>query len=102
MEQKINKALADGNKLRLEDLIDDTNMPGPNETVQEQIKFICNNTGKNNFAMKLEDLKQFIGGNMINLNWLIHYILTKRIQTANLFPIYIELLKQLSMKESIP
>ena len=81
MEAKIQKAISENNKMRIEDLLDDPSMPGPNETIQEQIKFICNNTGKNNFAQKLEDLKQLIGFNIINLNWLIHYILTKRIQS---------------------
>lgn len=52
--------------------------------------------------MKLEDLKQLVSYNLINLNWLIYYILTRRIQAVNLFPIYIELLKQCGMRESIP
>ena len=57
MDAKIQKALSDGSKMRIEDLLEDPSMAGPNETVQEQIKFICNNTGKNNFALKLDELK---------------------------------------------
>ena len=57
---KIQKALQENAKVRLEDLIEDSNMAGPPPEAQEQIKFICNNTGKNNFAAKLEELKALI------------------------------------------
>jgi len=52
----------------------------PTQDDQETIKFICNNTGKNNFEPKLEDLKQVVvRSNDTNLKWFINYILTKRI-----------------------
>jgi hypothetical protein len=35
-------------------------MAGLPTAAQEQIKFICNNTGKNNFQTKLEELKALI------------------------------------------
>jgi hypothetical protein len=35
-------------------------MAGPPAEGQEQIKFICNNTGKNNLPQKLVELQQLI------------------------------------------
>ena len=105
LDSKIQKAIQENFKVRLEDLIEDSSMPGPPPEAQEQIKFICNNTGKNNFATKLEELKALINNqnSSLNLNWFIQYILTKRIsqQTTNLHPIYIDMIKQLNPKESI-
>lgn len=49
LEQKIQMAINEKKKVKLEDLIEDSNMDGPPSEIQEKIKFICNNTGKNNF-----------------------------------------------------
>lgn len=54
------KAISENAKVRLEEVIEDPNISLPKEDIQEQIKFICNNTGKNNFTQKLEELKTAI------------------------------------------
>jgi len=54
------KAIQENAKIRLEDILEDTNMTTPTPEIQESIKFICNNTGKNNFTQKLEELKTSI------------------------------------------
>lgn len=46
--------------MRLEDLIEDPMLQLPSQDAQEQIKFICNNTGKSNFKQKTEDLRMQI------------------------------------------
>jgi len=100
----LHKAIQENAKIKLEDLIEDNNLPGPNPDQQEQIKFICNNTGKNNFNQKLEELKALVNTNpQVNLTWVIHFILTRRIsQNQNINNIYIELIKQLNPQEAIP
>lgn len=60
IEQKLQRALQENAKVKLEDVVEDSNLPGPNQEDQEAIKFICNSTGKNNFSEKLEDLKKKI------------------------------------------
>jgi len=35
--------------VKLEDVIEESNMPGPPGDLQEKMKLICNNTGKANF-----------------------------------------------------
>jgi hypothetical protein len=42
------KAHSEGVKVKLEDVIEDSNLPGSN--ISEDIKMFCNTTGKNNFA----------------------------------------------------
>lgn len=73
LDAKIQRAISENFKVRLEDLIEDSNMPGPPPEAQEQIKFICNNTGKNNFPTKVEELKVLINNQNAqpNLNWFI-------------------------------
>ena len=90
-------------KVRLEDIVEDGNLPSPSAEVQENIKFICNNTGKNNFPQKLEELKALIAQNpQANLNWFLHYILTKRLSSGiNLQSYYIDFIKQIGHKDSI-
>ena len=64
----------------MEDLLDSPALVGPSIEIQEKIKFICNNTGKNNLNQKLEELKGYIGtADHSNLNWFINFVLTKRI-----------------------
>lgn len=75
----------------------------PTQDDQETIKFICNNTGKNNFEPKLEDLKQVVKPSETNLKWFINYILTKRIsvQYQKQQHIYIDLVRQLGVPDSV-
>lgn len=110
IDSKLEKALSESVKIRLEDLLEDLSLPTPSDNCQEQIKFICNNTGKSNFKAKLEELKEQVLNKcakdedpFCNLNWFIHYLLTKRIsgQNQNLQHLYVEQIKQLGIKESI-
>ena len=85
--------------------------------MEDQIRIICNNTGKTNFKQKMEDLKKFVikrqpkmgedGKEIIDeksakaddhLRWFIHYILTKRLgaQSASLQNIYVEMIRELN------
>jgi hypothetical protein len=50
IEQKILKARQENAKVKLEDVIEDNSMPSPSNDVQEEIKFICNNLGRNTFT----------------------------------------------------
>lgn len=116
IKDKIQIAINNNTKIRLEDLLDDTTIKLDNEYVEDQMRIICNNTGKSNFKEKVEDLKKFVvqkapqvdkDGNEIidkksanakdNLKWFIHYILTKRLgqQSVSLQSIYIEMIRQL-------
>ncbi len=83
IDKKISEAKIQKTKIRLEDLIEDHLLQLPNQESQEHIKFICNNTGKSNLKQKMEELKSLIQGPSaeLNLNWFLHYILTKRIST---------------------
>lgn len=49
MRDKIQKAIDDGSKIRFEDLLEDDTIHLDNEYVEDQIRIICNNTGKSNF-----------------------------------------------------
>lgn len=95
LDQKINDAKHNKTKVRFEDMIEDNQQDLPTQDDQETIKFICNNTGKNNFEPKLEDLKQVVRPSEVNLKWFINYILTKRIsvQYQKQQHIYIDLVR---------
>jgi hypothetical protein len=47
--------------VKLEDILEDVNMPGSN--LSEDIKMFCNTTGKSNFSAKIEELKTLINQN---------------------------------------
>lgn len=98
IKDKIQTAINNNTKIRFEDLLDDTTIKLDSEYVEDQMRIICNNTGKSNFKDKVEDLKKFVvqkppqidkDGNEVidkksanakdNLKWFIHYILTKRL-----------------------
>lgn len=102
IDKRINDTKTQKSKLRLEDLIEDPLLQLPSQDSQEQIKFICNNTGKSNFKQKTEDLKQQIQGPQADvcLTWFLHYILTKRISTQfmTLHHIFIDLIRQLGFR----
>lgn len=67
----------------------------PPTEVHEEMKIITNTIGRNNFTQKIDQLKGLLVKNpQVNLNWLIHFVLIRKIQTANLFPIYIDMIKQ--------
>lgn len=56
---------------------------------------ICNNIGKMNFAQKLEEIKTLIAKDQtLNLMWLSHYILIRRI-SSNLQQLFMSIIKQL-------
>lgn len=102
IEEKLQRAISENVKVKLEDIIEDSLMAGPSQETQEDFKFICNNTGKNNFAQKLEQLKGHINQNpAVNLNWFIHFILTKRLGSLNLISLYIDMIKQIGQRDSI-
>jgi hypothetical protein len=68
-------------KVRLEDIIEDSNMPGSN--LVEELRLLCNQTGKGNFPSKLEELKGIINRNpTVNLPYMINYFITKRLPQA--------------------
>lgn len=54
---------------------------------------ICNNIGKMNFAQKLEEIKTLIAKDQtLNLMWLSHYILIRRI-SSNLQQLFMSIIK---------
>ena len=98
LNEKVKQAIEGVSKLRLDDLLEDTSINVNNEYVEDQMRIICNNTGKSNFKQKIEELKKFVikkakqvdadGKEIIdeksqnaeeNLKWFIQYILTKRL-----------------------
>ena len=114
-------------RLRFEDLIEDKALTQPSQDAIDSIKLKCNNTGKNNFKQKLEELKELVtvkpqsassrnksandeqteeqkAEANTNLNWFINYILTKRIsgQNQTLHGIYIDLIRMLGQKDCVP
>ena len=128
IDQKIEDAKQNKQqRLRFEDLIEDNTLAQPSQEAIDSIKLKCNNTGKNNFKQKLEELKELVTikalsssarNNVrkeeeqteeqkaeitINLNWFINYILTKRIsgQNQTLHHIYISLIRELGQKECV-
>lgn len=121
IDEKIKRAHELGSKVRLDDLLDDETIKVENEYVEDQIRIICNNTGKGNFKQKIEDLKKFVikkppkvgddGKEIVDeksaraedhLRWLIHYILSKRLgaQSVALQSIYVEMIRELN--QAIP
>ena len=89
------KAVNESNKLRLEELIEDKTLEQPEQEIQSKIIQICNNIGKANFPIKLEELKVILAKDQqVNLRWLCHYILTRRI-SSNLQTLFINILKAL-------
>jgi hypothetical protein len=115
--EKIRNAKDTGGKVRLEELLDDSSIKVESEYIEDQIRIICNNTGRGNFERKMEDLKKFVIKNPAqydeegkevadetsakaddHLRWFIHYILTKRLsaQSLALQNIYIEMIRELN------
>jgi len=58
--EKLRRAIEAGTKVRIEDLLEDSSIKVQDEYVEDQIRIICNNTGKSNFKQKVEDLKKFV------------------------------------------
>lgn len=57
-------------------------MPGPNPEHCEELKVTLNMTGKNNVNKNVEKIKAIISDNVqVNMNWFIHFILTKRLSS---------------------
>lgn len=46
---KIKKAIENGTKVRLDEILDDPSIKVENEDVEDNIRKICNNTGRGNF-----------------------------------------------------
>ena len=49
ISEKISAAIERGGKIRLEDLLEDSSINVDNEDIEDQMRIICNNTGKSNF-----------------------------------------------------
>ena len=49
ISDKIKSHIEAGTKVRLDDLLEDETINVDNEHVEDQIRIICNNTGKGNF-----------------------------------------------------
>ena len=117
IDEKIKNAKEQGTKARLDELLDDETIKVENEYVEDQIRSICNHTGRGNFKQKIEDLKKFVikkppkmgedGREVVDeksakagdhLRWFIHYILTKRLgaQSVALQNIYVEMIRELN------
>jgi hypothetical protein len=60
IKEKFQTAIDNSSKLRLDDLMEDNTINLDDEFVEDQIRIICNNTGKSNFKQKIEDLKKFV------------------------------------------
>jgi hypothetical protein len=58
--EKLRRAVENETKVRLEELLEDSSIQIQDEYVEDQIRIICNNTGKSNFKQKVEDLKKFV------------------------------------------
>jgi hypothetical protein len=116
ISDKLKTAIENSTKVRLEDLFEDKTITVGNEWVEDSMRIICNNTGKGNFKVKIEDLKKFVikkapevGEDGVakvdeksenaeeNLRWFIHYVLTKRLGTQSqaLQGIYIDMIREL-------
>lgn len=102
--------------MRLDDIIDDESIRVQTDTI-EDIRIILNNTGKQNFRQKMEELKRFVIAKKINddspfeakiqkaennLKWLLQYILSKRLgsQATALLHIYVDMIRDLDI--SVP
>ncbi len=114
ISERIAKAKKDSAKLRLEDVLENYDIvkaTDPNGDTQEKIKFICNNTGKDNFEAKMKELKVIMFKEVdnkkklvhANLQWFVHYILIRRIDTSTqkLQPIFIQLINGLQVKKAL-
>lgn len=116
IKDKIQEATSNNLKLRLDDLLEDSSIKIDDEYIEDQIRIICNNTGKSNFKQKIEDLKKYVVQKVQvqetgvevsvdkksqnaheNLKWFIQYILTKRLgtQSQSLQGIYVEMIREL-------
>lgn len=99
-------------RVRLDDLIDDETIRADSDTV-EDIRIICNNTGKANLRQKIDELKKFVVASKLtdklsnderheraqgNLRWLLQYILSKRLgsQSFSLQSIYVDIIRELN------
>jgi hypothetical protein len=60
IKDKIQEATNNTSKLRLDDLLEDSLIKIDDEYIEDQIRIICNNTGKSNFKQKIEDLKKYV------------------------------------------
>ncbi len=58
IEAKLQKALADNTKVKFEDVIEESNMPGSN--IAEDVRKFLNTTGKGNLQQQLDELKQLL------------------------------------------
>jgi len=79
-------------------------MPGSH--LQEDLRLLCNQTGKPNFNTKLEELKGLINQNAaVNLPYMIHYLITKRLsQTQNnatIIGFFIDFVRLIGHKDSV-
>lgn len=98
-------------------MLEDSTIKVEDEYVEDQIRIICNNTGKGNFKQKIEDLKKFVvrkqpefgkdGKEIVDANsnnaqdhlrWFIQYILIKRLgpSSVSLQGIYVEMIRELN------
>ena len=72
--------------------MEDSTIQVQDEWVEDQLRIICNNTGKGNFKQKVEDLKKHVlppsnsegqedkaTQAQAHLRWFIQYLLTRRI-----------------------
>lgn len=50
IEQKLQKAITEKAKVKLEDVIEESNMPGPEHQQREDMNFLINSLGRNNFG----------------------------------------------------
>jgi|LauGreDrversion4_2_1035121.scaffolds.fasta_scaffold27917_5 hypothetical protein len=61
MDAKIQKAIQENARVKLEDIIEDSNMAGTN--ISEEVRNFLNTTAKNNFNQKMEEFKPLINQN---------------------------------------
>lgn len=81
-------------------------MPGSN--LVEELRLLCNQTGKGNFPQKLEELKGIINRNpTVNMPYMINYFITKRLPQATqnnsgAFITYsVDFIRQIGIKDSV-
>lgn len=79
-------------------------MPGSH--LQEELRLLCNQTGKPNFQQKLEELKAIINKNpQVNLLYMIHFIITKRLPAASnstvIIGYLIDFIRHIGHKDSV-
>ena len=63
MEQKFAKSIAEETKMRLEDILETSDVlaTAPVKDIEDSIKFSMNMIGRDNFQEKLEKMKGLIG-----------------------------------------